>query len=104
MPAAICDRRHATTVRPHPPTAERPHPLDHGEQDLQAAAAAAGDPEARDALIRANLGLVVVVARPYSGRGVDLDDLVSEGNLGLIRAAERFDPGAAPTSPPSPPV
>jgi RNA polymerase primary sigma factor len=51
-----------------------------------------GDPEARDHLVRANLRLVVAVARRYGGRGVALEDLVAEGNLGLIRAVEEFDP------------
>ncbi len=51
-----------------------------------------GDAEARRRLIEANLRLVVHVAQPYRGRGVALMDLVAEGNLGLIRAVERFDP------------
>lgn len=53
---------------------------------------AAGDPKARDLLIRANLRLVVHLARRFAGRGVPLEDLVAEGNLGLIHAAENFDP------------
>jgi RNA polymerase primary sigma factor len=53
---------------------------------------AAGDREARDLLVRANLRLVVSLARLFARRGVPLEDLVAEGNLGLIRAAERFDP------------
>ncbi len=53
---------------------------------------AAGDPAARDLLIRANLRLVVRLARRYAGQGVPLEDLVAEGNLGLIHAAEHFDP------------
>ncbi len=51
-----------------------------------------GDPEARDHFVRANLRLVVAVARRYGGPGVALEDLVAEGNLGLIHAAENFDP------------
>lgn len=46
---------------------------------------------AMDALITTNLRLVISVARKYVGRGLDIDDLVSEGNLGLMRAAEKFD-------------
>jgi RNA polymerase nonessential primary-like sigma factor len=52
----------------------------------------AGDGEARRRMIEANLRLVVTVARPYVGRGVALMDLIAEGNLGLIRAVEKFDP------------
>ncbi len=52
----------------------------------------AGDAEARRRLIEANLRLVVTVARPYVGRGVLLMDLIAEGNFGLIRAVEKFDP------------
>ncbi|HKI34311.1 MAG TPA: RNA polymerase sigma factor RpoD/SigA [Gemmataceae bacterium] len=51
-----------------------------------------GDPEARDHMVRANLRLVVNIARSYVGQGLPLADLVQEGNLGLIRAVEGFDP------------
>jgi RNA polymerase primary sigma factor len=61
------------------------------ELDL-AAAISRGDTEARARLIRANLRLVIKIARGYTGRGLPLEDLVGEGNLGLIRAAEGFDP------------
>jgi RNA polymerase primary sigma factor len=52
---------------------------------------AAGDPEARDRMVRANLRLVVNMARHYTGKGVGLQDLIAEGNLGLLRAVESFD-------------
>lgn len=52
----------------------------------------AGDGDARRALIEANLRLVVTVARGYVGRGVPLMDLIEEGNIGLIRAVEKFEP------------
>ena len=51
-----------------------------------------GDLEARSRLIRANLRLVVRIARGYLGHGLPLEDLIGEGNLGLIRAADLFDP------------
>lgn len=52
-----------------------------------------GDATARDQMIRANLRLVVAIARDYANLGLPLVDLVSEGNIGLIKAVERFDPG-----------
>lgn len=51
-----------------------------------------GDGEARDRMIRSNLRLVVNIARGYLNRGLSLEDLIEEGNLGLIRAVEGFDP------------
>jgi RNA polymerase primary sigma factor len=51
-----------------------------------------GDREARDHMIRANLRLVVKIARTYIGRGLGVPDLIAEGNLGLLRAVETFDP------------
>ncbi len=51
-----------------------------------------GDREARNRLVEANLRLVGKIARGYQGRGLEMDDLIGEGNLGLIRAAEKFDP------------
>ncbi|MEZ5463059.1 RNA polymerase sigma factor RpoD/SigA [Dokdonella sp.] len=51
-----------------------------------------GDAEARRSLIESNLRLVVTVARGYVGRGVPLMDLIEEGNIGLIRAVEKFEP------------
>ena len=61
------------------------------ERDL-AEAIARGDQDARRRMIEANLRLVVKIARDYLGRGMLIDDLIGEGNLGLIRAAEEFDP------------
>jgi len=51
-----------------------------------------GDTAARDQMVRANLRLVVNIARGYTGKGLGLQDLIEEGNLGLLRAVEGFDP------------
>jgi len=61
------------------------------ERDLSRRAHA-GDVRARDELIRCNFRLVSEIAWKYVRRGLDYEDLVSEGNLGLIRAVEKFDP------------
>jgi len=61
------------------------------EKDL-ARAIANGDVRARDRMVRANLRLVVNIARGYTGKGLGLQDLIEEGNLGLLRAVEGFDP------------
>src|SRR5215218_7444019 len=61
------------------------------EKDL-ARQIAVGDTGARDQMVRANLRLVVNIARGYTGKGLALQDLVSEGNMGLLRAVEGFDP------------
>jgi RNA polymerase primary sigma factor len=52
---------------------------------------AEGDPYARDHMVKANLRLVVSIARGYLGKGVALEDLIEEGNLGLLRAVEGYD-------------
>ena len=50
-----------------------------------------GDPSAREHMVKANLRLVVNIARGYLGKGLCLEDLIEEGNLGLMRAVEGFD-------------
>ena len=50
------------------------------------------DPEARDHLVRSNLRLVVNIAKRFSDRTMTLGDLIEEGNLGLLRAVDSFDP------------
>lgn len=70
----------------------RQHPLISREDELELARRIrTGDHRALNRLVAANLRFVVAVARRYSGRGVPLEDLVNEGNLGLMRAARRFD-------------
>lgn len=51
-----------------------------------------GNVRSRDRMVRANLRLVVNIARGYTGKGLSLQDLIEEGNLGLLRAVEGFDP------------
>ena len=58
--------------------------------------AANGDDKAKGELVRRNLRFVVSVAKSYVRKGVDLEDLVNEGNIGLIEAADRFDPTKGP--------
>lgn len=62
------------------------------EEKELARAIAKGDVFARDRMVRANLRLVVNIARGYTGKGLGLQDLIEEGNLGLLRAVEGFDP------------
>lgn len=66
--------------------------LSADEEKSLSRAISAGDAAARDRMVRANLRLVVNIARGYSGKGLPLQDLIEEGNLGLLRAVEGFDP------------
>ncbi|MCH2203309.1 MAG: RNA polymerase sigma factor RpoD/SigA [Fuerstiella sp.] len=62
------------------------------EEKMLSRRISAGDGAARDRMVRANLRLVVNIARGYNGKGLPLPDLIEEGNLGLLRAVEGFDP------------
>src|SRR5947207_4952510 len=67
-------------------------PLLNGKEEKELATRIGqGDTRARDQMVRANLRLVVNIARGYSGKGLGLQDLIEEGNLGLLRAVEGFD-------------
>ncbi len=66
--------------------------LSAGDEHELAIAIGVGDTQARDRMVRANLRLVVNIARGYTGKGLSLQDLIEEGNLGLLRAVEGFDP------------
>jgi RNA polymerase primary sigma factor len=62
------------------------------EEKMLSRRISAGDGAARDRMVRANLRLVVNIARGFNGKGLPLPDLIEEGNLGLMRAVEGFDP------------
>jgi len=69
------------------------HPLLTHEEEIELARRARrGDEEARKKLILANLKLVITIAKAYTTYGVPFLDLIEEGNLGLIKAVDRFDP------------
>ena len=69
-----------------------PPPLEKDEEEAAIAALMAGDHEARQSLIEHNLRLVVYIARRFENTGVNIEDLISIGTIGLIKAIGTFDP------------
>ncbi len=65
--------------------------LDHDEETKLAVKAREGDKAAKDKIVKANLRFVVNVAKKYQNHGLELSDLISEGNIGLLTAIEKFD-------------
>lgn len=66
--------------------------LDHDEEYDLAVRAQKGDEKARERLVSANLRFVVAVAKKYQGQGLPLEDLIDEGNIGLLIAMDKFEP------------
>jgi len=78
-------------LQPYLRALPRYQPLTREEERNLADQARRGDPRAREELVKRNLPFVVAVAKRSMGRGARLDDLVQEGNIGLLRAVEKFD-------------
>jgi RNA polymerase primary sigma factor len=70
--------------------------LTHQEEISLSRRARAGDQRARKKLVERNLRLVVSVAKRYRGMGLPFEDLIQEGNIGLVKAVEKFDPDTWP--------
>lgn len=98
--ASLFDRQSMRRRYPHRDTAFRaylqdlgPLPLLTAEQEARLLArAASGDTKAQETLVEANLRMVIAISARYQGRGLAMLDLIQEGNLGLLKAIERFDP------------
>jgi len=67
--------------------------LTREEEEELAIKAKNGDKEAKEKLVKANLRFVVAVAKKYKNQGIPLGDLINEGNIGLLTAIDKFDPG-----------
>jgi RNA polymerase sigma factor (sigma-70 family) len=92
MPTATLSRRPgAAPATAEPDPASGTHPT-RREQTMLARQARQGDARSREAMILRNQRLAQAIAQQYAGRGLDLEDLVQEGMVGLVKAVDRFDP------------
>ena len=91
VPAADPQGGHEDAVRTYLKSIGRVRLLTKEDEVRLAKRVEQNDMGAKNSLIEANLRLVVSIAKRYSGRGLTLLDLIQEGNLGLIRAVEKFD-------------
>lgn len=92
LKAGIAGTRNRDIIRQYLCEVATRRRLTSSEEYVLATRASRGDESARRRLIEHHLGLVVLIARPYRNRGLPLSDLIAEGNLGLLRASEKFDP------------
>jgi RNA polymerase primary sigma factor len=91
-PPAILEHRHADTLQLYLNEIGQVKLLTPEEEIALAKRIKRGDKKAREQMITANLRLVVKIARDYEGLGLPLLDLINEGNIGLMKGVERFDP------------
>jgi RNA polymerase primary sigma factor len=86
------DKVRRSEIQPYVSSIRYGKVLSASEETSLAEAIAQGDRDALSRLVQSNLGLVVKIAQDYTGQGVTIDDLIGEGNLSLIRAAEQYQP------------
>ena len=79
-----------------------PPPLDHEQEELVFEQLETGNPHARELLITHNLRLVVYIAKKFENSGVSVEDIISIGTIGLIKAVNTFKPSKKSNWPPTP--
>jgi RNA polymerase primary sigma factor len=84
--------RSVGTIKQYLTDIARYNVLTNSEEEMYTLKAANGDKSAKDELVRRNLRFVITVAKQYEMNGVELDDLINEGNIGLVMAAENYNP------------
>ena len=86
------DTRYDNSVKMYMKEINKIQRLSLEEEQYLTIAASKGDVNAKERIIEANLRLVVSIAKKYIGRGLSFLDLIQEGNLGLIKAVDKFNP------------